>query len=50
MSRYGTLTTWAMQLGMNEASALLNQTLQEEKKTDALLSKLAETRVNLKVA
>ena len=50
MSRYGTLKTWAMQLGMNEAWALLDQTLQEEKKTDALLSKLAETRVNLKAA
>ena len=33
-----------MQLGMNEAWALLDQTLQEEKKTEALLSKLAETR------
>ena len=50
MSRYGTLKTWAMQLGMNEAWALLDQTLQEEKKTDALLSKLAETKVNLKAA
>jgi hypothetical protein len=33
MSRYGTLKTWATQLGMNDASALLDQTLQEEKKT-----------------
>ena len=48
MSRYGTLKTRATQLGMNEASALLDQTLQEEKKTDALLSKLAQTRVNRK--
>ena len=50
MSRYGTLKTWAMQLGMNDAAALLDQTLQEEKKTDALLSKLAQTKVNLKAA
>jgi len=31
-------------------AALLDQTLQEEKKTDALLSKLAQAKVNLKAA
>jgi ferritin-like metal-binding protein YciE len=40
IARYGTLTTWAMQLGLDEAADLLNETLEEEKKTDALLSKL----------
>jgi ferritin-like metal-binding protein YciE len=50
MSRYGTLKTWAGQLGMKDAAALLDQTLQEEKKTDALLSKLAQSKVNLKAA
>jgi len=50
MSRYGTLKTWATQLGLKDAAALLDQTLQEEKKTDALLSKLAEEKVNLKAA
>src|SRR5271157_303981 len=35
MSRYGTLKTWAGQLGMKDAAGLLDQTLQEEKKTDA---------------
>jgi ferritin-like metal-binding protein YciE len=50
MSRYGTLRTWASQLGMKDAAALLEQTLQEEKKTDALLSKLAQAQVNLKAA
>jgi ferritin-like metal-binding protein YciE len=50
MSRYGTLKTWATQLGMKDAAALLDQTLQEEKKTDALLSKLAQATVNLKAA
>jgi ferritin-like metal-binding protein YciE len=50
ISRYGTLKTWATQLGMNDAVKLLDQTLQEEKKTDALLSKLAEQAVNRKAA
>jgi ferritin-like metal-binding protein YciE len=50
MSRYGSLKTWALQLGMKDAAALLEQTLQEEKKTDALLSKLAQSTVNLKAA
>lgn len=46
ISRYGTLTAWAKQLGLSEAAALLEQTLQEESKTDEALSKLAETAVN----
>ena len=50
MSRYGTLKNWAAQLGMKDAVSLLDETLQEEKKTDALLTKLAETKVNLKAA
>ena len=50
MSRYGSLKTWALQLGMKDAAALLDETLQEEKKTDALLSKLAQASVNLKAA
>jgi ferritin-like metal-binding protein YciE len=50
MSRYGTLKTWAGQLGMKDVVGLLDQTLQEEKKTDALLSKLAQSKVNLKAA
>ncbi len=48
MARYGTLKTWAAQLGMPEAAALLDQTLQEEKKADSLLSKLAGASVNAK--
>jgi ferritin-like metal-binding protein YciE len=35
---------------MKDAANLLDQTLQEERKTDALLTKLAETQVNLKAA
>jgi ferritin-like metal-binding protein YciE len=46
MSRYGTLRTWAQELGLNDAVRLLNQTLDEEKKTDAALTKIAETAVN----
>ena len=48
--RYGTLKAWATQLGMRDAARLLDQTLQEEKKTDKLLSQLAESTVNQKAA
>ena len=50
IARYGTLKTWALQLGMKDAAALLDQTLQEEKKTDELLSGLAGQTVNKKAA
>jgi ferritin-like metal-binding protein YciE len=46
ISRYGTLMVWAQQLGMTEAATLLNRTLQEEVKTHALLTRLAETAIN----
>jgi ferritin-like metal-binding protein YciE len=46
MSRYGTLKTWADELGLEQAVVLLDQTLQEEKKTDEALTKLAEAVVN----
>ncbi|MFE1599676.1 YciE/YciF ferroxidase family protein [Methylobacterium sp. ID0610] len=42
IARYGTLKTWATQLGYTDAAKLLDETLQEEKKTDALLTRLAE--------
>lgn len=50
IARYGALKNWAIQLGMKDAADLLNQTLQEEKKTDALLTSLAESQVNRKAA
>jgi ferritin-like metal-binding protein YciE len=50
IARYGTLKTWAGQLGMGEAAKLLDQTLQEEIRTDKLLSQLAIQRVNVKAA
>lgn len=46
ISRYGTLRTWANELGLRDAARLLEQTLQEEKNTDATLTKIAETAVN----
>jgi ferritin-like metal-binding protein YciE len=50
ISRYGTLIAWAEQLRMPQAAQLLKQTLDEEKKTDAALSKLAEAAVNQRAA
>ena len=50
MARYGTLTTWAAQLGLDEAAALLDETLQEEKLTDDLLTQLAEEIANPEAA
>ena len=50
IARYGTLKTWAGQLGLKEAVTLLDQTLQEEIKTDKLLSQLATQQVNAKAA
>jgi ferritin-like metal-binding protein YciE len=46
MARYGTLATWAAQLGLTDAAALLDETLQEEKLTDDLLTQLAEEIAN----
>jgi len=46
IARYGTLKTWASELGLSQAVNLLDTTLSEEKKTDETLSKLAETEVN----
>jgi ferritin-like metal-binding protein YciE len=46
MARYGLLKTWATQLGLPDAAKLLDATLQEEKKADALLSQIAEKAVN----
>src|SRR5687768_7551192 len=48
IARYGTLKSWALQLGKNDVAELLDQTLLEETKTDETLTQLAETKVNLK--
>jgi ferritin-like metal-binding protein YciE len=50
IARYGTLKQWAQQLGIKDAVALLDATLQEEKKTDESLTSLAEADVNLAAA
>ncbi len=50
MARYGALITWANQLGMKDAAKLLDQNLQEEKKADALLTRLATSMINQKAA
>jgi len=46
ISRYGTMRTWAEELGLGEAVTLLDATLGEEKATDEALTELAETAVN----
>ncbi len=50
ISRYGTMKAWALQLGMRDAAKLLDRTLQEEKKTDEALTRLAEAAVNAEAA
>jgi ferritin-like metal-binding protein YciE len=50
IARYGSLKSWARDLGLTEAAKLLDQTLQEEKKTDELLTQLAAKGVNKKAA
>jgi ferritin-like metal-binding protein YciE len=46
MSRYGTLKSWAEQHGMQDVARLLGETLAEEKRTDQLLTEIAEGNVN----
>jgi len=48
ITRYGTLKRWAEELGMADAVKLLDQTLEEEKKTDVALTKLADKAANQK--
>lgn len=50
ISRYGTLKTWAGELALRDAVRLLDATLQEEKKTDATLTQIAESVVNQEAA
>jgi ferritin-like metal-binding protein YciE len=50
MTRYGTLITWANQLGRADCASVLQQTLEEEKAADRKLSSIAESTVNAKAA
>jgi ferritin-like metal-binding protein YciE len=45
MSRYGTLRTWANELGLAKAAALFEKTLKEEKATDDALTQIADSVV-----
>lgn len=46
IASYGTLFAFAKQLGHEEAAALLEETLNEEKEADATLSDIAESTIN----
>ena len=46
ITRYGTLKRWAVELGQDDAAALLDETLREEAATDGALSKLAIADAN----
>lgn len=50
IARYGTLKTWAQQLGMKDAVSLLDETLKEEMATDQKLTQVAESNANRKAA
>jgi Domain of unknown function (DUF892) len=46
IAAYGSLATFARQLGLNQAVLLLEQTLNEEKAADAKLTQLGQDVVN----
>lgn len=50
IARYGTLVTWAKQLGHNDIAQLLAETLKEEEATDKKLTQVALASVNQKAA
>jgi ferritin-like metal-binding protein YciE len=50
ITRYGTLIAWSRQLGLRDAEPLLNETLEEEKEADKLLTEIAEAEINRKAA
>ena len=47
MAGYGTVRTYARQLGFESQAELLQQTLDEEGRTDHLLTDLAESGINV---
>jgi len=47
ISRYGTLVAWAKKLDLSDAAKLLEETLEEEKLTDAKLTQLAQSEINI---
>ncbi|GCD56136.1 YciE/YciF ferroxidase family protein [Acetobacter pasteurianus] len=46
ITRYGSLISYAMQLGRSDCAAILRQTLEEEKSADKKLTRIAEKSVN----
>jgi ferritin-like metal-binding protein YciE len=46
MARYGTLVEWAQLLGHDDAADLLEQTLDQEKRTNEILNDLAIREIN----
>ena len=50
IARYGTLVTWAKQLGHAEIAQLLSETLKQEEATDKKLTQVALQSVNQKAA
>ena len=46
ISRYGTLVAWAEELGLDDAVALLEETLEEEEATDEDLTEIAKSAIN----
>jgi ferritin-like metal-binding protein YciE len=50
IASYGTLRTFAQTIGLVEAVSILESTLEEEKKTDALLTDLAVSTINEEAA
>ena len=50
ITRYGSLIAWAKQLGRNDCASVLQKTLEEEKATYQKLTKMAESKVNLRAA
>lgn len=50
ITRYGTLITWAQELGRKDCAEVMKRNLAEEKATDDKLTQLAEQRVNLAAA
>lgn len=50
ITRYGTLATWAKELGHDDVAELLHKTLEEEKAADEKLLRLGKDSLNLKAA
>jgi len=50
ITRYGTLVAWAKRLGRDDCASVLHQILEQEKATDVKLTRIAESKVNVKAA